>query len=71
VNLKPEQIQLIREVADLWAQGLTQGQVAKALDKNPNTLRGRLRYYGCKFARGGKLVWTTTGKPVDLNLIAS
>ncbi len=56
MNLNSEQQEFVEQVSRLWADGLTQQQIADTLAKSLSTVRGRLAYYGLKFGRNGKIV---------------
>lgn len=55
-DLSSEQLEYVHRVAALWADGLTQEQVANKLGRSLSTVRSRLRYYGYKFGRNGRLI---------------
>ena len=56
MNLTSEQQEFVDRVTELWAQDLTQQQVAEAMGKSLSTVRSRLACYGLKFGRGSKIV---------------
>lgn len=56
MELTAEQQDFIEQVARLWADGLTQDQVASSLGKSLSTVRSRLASYGLKFGRNGVII---------------
>lgn len=55
-ELTAEQTAFISIIADSWAAGLTQKEIAEKLSINRSTMITRLAYYGYKFGRAGKLI---------------
>jgi DNA invertase Pin-like site-specific DNA recombinase len=54
-TLTAEQMEFVQTVKDMWAKGSTQQQIADSLGLHLSTLRNRLRYYGYKFVRPGRI----------------
>ena len=66
VNWTAEQLSFVRNVAEPWAQGRTQNEVATAVRMERGAMLYQLLKLGVKLGRGGRLVWTANGLPVDI-----
>ena len=56
MDLTPEQRAFVARIREMWEKGATQRRIADELEMNLSTMRGRLRYYGYRFGRAGKLL---------------
>ncbi len=54
-ELTDDQRAFVLGVQAMWAEGLTQQDIADRLDKPLSTVRGRLAYYGYRFGRAGRI----------------
>lgn len=69
-NWSHEDQEWVKQVSDLWAEGLTQEQLAEKLESTVYKVRYRLSKLGILLGRAGRLIWAATGEPVDLLLAA-
>ena len=69
VNWTPDQLSFIRTVAGSWALGDTQDAIAAEVGLGKGAMFYQLMKLGVKMARGGRLIWTATGEPVDIDCL--
>lgn len=70
-NWTPDQLRFVETVADAWGQGCTLDQVAARTAMGRGRMQYQLLKLGVALARGGRLVWTATGEPVDTANLAA